>query len=86
VLKTASVSQLRSDLSSFIGKLKEGPIVVMSRSQPAAILLDPHVFDALIENAETLEDILDGRIALSQYSAHPEAAVDAEEVFARLGL
>jgi len=86
VLRTASVSELRSDLSTFIGKVEEGPLVVMSRSHPAAILLDPGVFEALIENAETLEDILDGRIALAHYSANPDAAVDAEEVFARLGI
>ena len=86
MLRTASVSELRSDLSAFIAKLEEGPIVVMSRSHPAAILLDPEVFEALIENAETLEDILDGRISLAHYSADPNTAVDAEEVFARLGL
>lgn len=86
MLKTASVSQLRSDLSSYIEKVEDGPIVVLSRSQPAAILLDPEVYEALIENAATLEDILDGRVALEQYAAHPEAAVDAEEVFSRLGL
>ena len=86
LLRTASVSELRSGLSTFIGKLEEGPIVVMSRSHPAAILVDPDVFEALIENAETLEDILDGRMALAHYSANPETTVDAEEVFARLGL
>jgi len=86
VLRTASVSELRSDLSAIIRKVEEGPIVVMSRSRPAAILLDPDVFEALIENAETLEDILDGRIALAHYSANPDAAIDAEEVFARLGM
>ena len=86
MFKTASVSQLRSDLAAFIGKVEDGPIVVMSRSQPAAVLLDPTVFEALIERAETLEDILDGRIALSRYLSEPEIAVDAEEVFARLGL
>ena len=86
MLRTASVSELRSDLSAIIGKLEEGPVVVLSRSHPAAILLDPDVFEALIENTETLEDILDGRMALAHYSAKPETAVDAEEVFARLGL
>jgi prevent-host-death family protein len=86
VLRTASVSELRADLSAFIGQLEEGPIVVMSRSHPAAVLVDPAVFDALLENAETLEDILDGRTALTRYAASPDAAVDAEEVFARLGL
>ena len=86
MLRTASVSELRSDLSAFLAKVEEGPIVVMSRSHPAAILLDPEVFEALIENAETLEDILDGRIPPASYSAHPSSAVDAEEAFARLGL
>jgi PHD/YefM family antitoxin component YafN of YafNO toxin-antitoxin module len=86
VLRTASVSELRSDLSAFISKIDKGPIVVMSRSHPAAVLLDPSVFDALIENAETLEDILDGRTALARYAASPDTAVDAEEVFTRLGL
>jgi len=86
VLRTASVSELRSNLSAIIEKVEEGPIVVMSRSHPAAILLDPDVFEALIENAETLEDILDGRIALARYSANPDAAIEAEEVFARLGM
>ena len=86
MLRTASVSQLRSDLSSYLDKVEDGPIVVLSRSQPAAVLLDPGVYEALIENAETLEDILDGRLALARFAAHPEAALDAEEVFARLGL
>lgn len=85
MLRTASVSQLRSDLSSYIQKVEEGPLIVLSRSQPAAVLLDPQVYDALIENAETLADILDGRLALEHYLANPEAAVDAEEVFTRLG-
>jgi prevent-host-death family protein len=85
-MRTASVSELRSDLSSYIEKVEEGPVVILSRSHPAAVLVDPGVFDALIENAETLEDILDGRLALAQFAANPDAAVDAEEVFARLGL
>ena len=86
MLRTASVSQLRSDLSSYLDKVEDGPIVVLSRSQPAAVLLDPGVYEALIENAETLDDILDGRLALARFAVQPEAAVDAEEVFARLGL
>jgi prevent-host-death family protein len=86
MLRTTSVFQLRSNLSSYIEKVGEGPIVVLSRSEPAAVLLDPDVYEALIEKAETLEDILDGRVALQHYAAHPEAAVNAEEVFSRLGL
>lgn len=86
MLRTANVSQLRSDLASYVEMVEEGPIVVLSRSRPAAVLLDPEVYQALIENAELLEDILDGRAALQHYAAHPDAAVDAEEVFSRLGL
>jgi hypothetical protein len=43
------------------------------------------MFDALVENAETLTDIVEGRLALAKYLEDPQGALDAEEVFARLG-
>jgi len=85
MLKTASVTQLRADLAAYLERVDEGPVVVMSRSQPAAVLLDPQVYESLVETAQTLEDVLDGLAGLERYAAEPGAAVDAEEVFARLG-
>ena len=85
MLKTASVTQLRAELAAYLERVGEGPVVVVSRSQPVAVLLDPQVYEALVETAQTLEDVLDGLAGLERYAAEPGVAVDAEEVFARLG-
>jgi hypothetical protein len=76
MLRTASVSQLRSDLSS--PQVEQGPLIVLSRSQPA-VLLDPQVYEALIENAEILADILTTPCP-GALPAHPEAAVDGRSL------
>jgi len=39
----------------------------------------------LIERVELLEDLLDGRQALTEYIQNPAIALDAEEVFERIG-
>lgn len=85
MVKTTSVTELREDLARVIKQASEGPVIVMSRSRPAVVLVDPNTFEALIENSETLADIVEGRVALAKYLEDPAAARDAEEVFARLG-
>jgi len=85
MLKTTNVSTLRTDLSSFLSDLENGPVLVLSHSRPKAVLVDPELFDALVEKVEMLEDLVDGRRAIAEYRADPELRVDAEEVFKRLG-
>ena len=85
MLRTATVSELRSALASYLEQLSEGPLVVLSHSRPAAVLLDPDMFNGLMEQAELLEDLLDGQRAIAEYLREPGSAVDAEEVFERLG-
>ncbi len=85
MLRTTNVSNLRSDLSSLLKDLDEGPILVLSHSRPTAVLVEPEMFDALVEKIELLEDIVDGRRVIAEYRADPDLAVDAEEVFERLG-
>ncbi len=67
MFRTTSVSQLRADLSSLLSNLGEGPLVVLSHSKPKAILIDPELFDNLVERVELLEDLLDGRQAVTEY-------------------
>ncbi len=86
MFKTTTVTELRSDLAGYLGKLDDGPVVVLSRSRPAAVLVEPEVFDAILERLEMLEDLLDGREAVAKYLDDASVAVDADEVFARLGL
>lgn len=85
MIRTATVTELRSGLASYLQDLEEGPILVLSHSRPAAVLLEPELFDAIMEKCELLEDILDGRRALNEYMKKPGVAVDAEEAFERLG-
>ena len=85
MLKTTTVSELRADLAELIKNLAEGPLLVLSRSRPAAVLVEPEMFDAIVEKCELLEDLVDGRRAISDYIKDRSIAVDAEEVFERLG-
>jgi len=43
------------------------------------------MFDALVEKIELLEDLVDGRRAIAEYRADPDLALDAEDIFERLG-
>ncbi len=86
MIRTTTVTELRADLSSQIDNLSDGPLQVISRSKPVAMILDPDLFENLIERIELIEDILDGHQAVGEYIEDPNAAVDAEEVFGRLGL
>ena len=49
MLRTTNVSNLRSDLSSFLKDLDAGPVLILSHSRPTAVLIEPEMFDALVE-------------------------------------
>jgi|GEM_PF-1737226 len=82
--RTTTVSELRADLSSLLASLKEGPLLVLSHSKPKAVLVEPEVFENLLDRIELLEDIMDGRRAMIDYQNDPDIAIDAEELFKRL--
>ena len=85
MFRTTTITELRAELSSYINQLSEGPVIVMSRSRPAAVLIEPEMFDTIMQECELLEDILDGRRAVADYLESSESVVDADEVFDRLG-
>ncbi|MDA1348402.1 MAG: type II toxin-antitoxin system Phd/YefM family antitoxin [Chloroflexi bacterium] len=85
MIRTATVTELRSGLASYLESLREGPLLVLSHSKPAAMLIEPEEFDRLVERVEFLEDLLDGRRAVAEYLEEPTIAADAEEVFERIG-
>jgi len=85
MFRTTTVTQLRADLSLVLTSLEDGPVLVLSHSKPAAMLIDPEMFDNLLERVELLEDLLDGRQAIAEYIDNQDIALDAEEVFKRMG-
>jgi len=82
--KTTTISQLRSDLASLISNLEDGPLLVLSHSKPAAMLVDPDMFESILERLETLEDMIGGRQLMDQIQADPDLVLNAEDVFRRL--
>jgi prevent-host-death family protein len=85
MLRTTTVTQLRAELASLLESLQDGPLLVLSHSKPAAILIEPEMFESLVERVEYLEDLMDGRQAIAEYLEDPAVALDAEEVFERVG-
>lgn len=85
MFKTTTVTELRADLAKFLKELEDGPVIVLSHSRPAAVLIEPELFDSIFEKLELLEDLIEGRHAIAEYLADQSVAVDAEEVFERLG-
>ena len=59
-------------------------MIIMSRSRPAAILVDYNAFDTLLDTIELLKDIADGRRIISEYFDNKETMIDAEKAFTRL--
>jgi prevent-host-death family protein len=85
MIKMASVTELREKLAETIASLDaENAVMVLRHSKPAAYLVSPRLFDELIERLEDLEDLQDMTAALVDY--RQGSAVDAEDVFGRLGL
>lgn len=85
MIRTASVTELRDRLAETIDGLNtDNAIMVVRYSKPAAYLISPAMFENLLERIEDLEDQVDMQSALIDYRAGK--AVDAEEVFKRLGL
>ena len=49
------------------------------------MLIEPELFENLMERVELLEDLLDGRQAIAEYPENPDIAIDAEAVFEQIG-
>lgn len=85
MIRTTSVTELRDKLAEMIDALNgESAVMVVRHSKPAAYLISPAMFDGLLERIENLEDQADMQAALTDYRAGK--AVEAEDVFTRLGL
>ena len=83
--RTTSITELRDHLAVFLDSLEQnGPVMILRHSKPAAYLVPPAFFDALLESLEDAEDARE--LALAAQDLRQGLAVPAEEVFSRLGL
>ena len=85
MLKTTSITELRDNLAGTIDSLQNiHTIMVLRNSKTAAYLVEPEYFENLLEQVEDLLDISEMQLAIEDFQKGD--AVDAEEVFERLGL
>jgi prevent-host-death family protein len=85
LIRTASITELRDNLSETIDALvQDQAVMVVRRSKPAAYLVSPAMFEQLLERLEDLEDQIDMQAALTDY--RNGKAIEAEAAFARLGI
>ncbi|MFQ5923889.1 MAG: type II toxin-antitoxin system Phd/YefM family antitoxin [Anaerolineales bacterium] len=85
MLRTATATDLRNQLSSHLEALKQGPLLVTLRGRPAAVLLEPESYRALVEKLELLLEVVEAPLAIDSYYQDASTVVDAEEAFERLG-
>ncbi len=59
MINTVSVTNLKQNTAQVIKKIKTSgqPVVVMQRSEPAVVLVDPEHYKSLEEALENLEDL-----------------------------
>ena len=82
---TTSISDLRDNLAAWLDSLDEsGAVIVLRHSKPAAYLVSPALFEALVERLEDLEDLEDMTVAVDDY--RQGQGLPAEEALQRLGL
>ncbi|TSC87824.1 MAG: Uncharacterized protein G01um10145_961 [Microgenomates group bacterium Gr01-1014_5] len=82
MLNTVSITNLKQNTADVIEKVKKGgaPILVIQRSEPAAVLVDPEYYETLVEALEDIEDIRDIELRKN------EPTIPFEEVAKKLGL
>ncbi len=51
------VRELKANLSAVLERLKDGPVMVNVRNKPAAMIIDIHEYQTVLERAEAYEHI-----------------------------
>lgn len=82
MINTASVTDLKQNTASVIKRARSlgAPVVILQRSRPAAVLVDPDHYRALEEALEDLEDLR----AIEERKNEPE--ISFEKVAKKLGI
>ncbi|MEI6219736.1 MAG: type II toxin-antitoxin system Phd/YefM family antitoxin [Actinomycetes bacterium] len=81
-MTSLSISQARADLADVISRAQKKPITISKHGKPIAILINPSLYQAMLESVEELEDIE----AFDQSMADTSPSIPWERVKKDLGL
>jgi len=76
------IAQARADFQGVITKAKKRPVCITKHGKPDIVMIDPSLYEEMLNDLEELEDILDAREELK----HQEDFIPWEKVKKELGL
>ena len=61
MINTVSITDLKQNTAKVVKRVKEEgkPVVILQRSEPTAVLIDPKYYETLQQALEDLEDLMD---------------------------
>ena len=82
MINTVSITDLKQNTADVVKKMRTSgePVMIIQRSEPAAVLVDPDYYETLEAALEDLEDLRDIELRKN------DPTVPAEEVAKKLGL
>ncbi|GIK71948.1 MAG: hypothetical protein BroJett021_09360 [Chloroflexota bacterium] len=68
--QTAPISALRRDQDKILKMAEIAPVVLMSRSEPAAVLVSPQEWNQIVERLRVLDALREARRNIAQNNAN----------------
>lgn len=74
------VTSLSKDYRSVFSKLDNGPVILASRSRPAAVLLSVDDYEKLMTRLEYFELVAEAKRNLAKADANPSTVISHDEL------
>ena len=81
VPQTASMNEIKNRTASVTEKFSKGPVVLMNRATPQAVLVSPQQWNAILDKLEELQDAvvtLQAELELATGQSQVETVEDAD--------
>ena len=81
--QTIGSGDLKTNVNNAFKLAEQGPVVVLSRTQPKAVMVSPHEWNRIAERLELLEQLQEARRIIARNDAN-NSWVSSEEARARM--
>ena len=76
------IAQARADFQSVISKAKKRPVCITKHGKPDIVMIDPSLYEEMLNDLEELQDLLDAKEAMK----HQDEFIPWDKVKKDLGL
>lgn len=78
--QTEAISNFKNHCEAVLTKIRQGPVLLLQRSQAAAVLVDPAIWNQHVEETRRLRLLLLYYQRREEVRQHPESLVTDEEL------